>query len=123
MGFNDGFFVQPNTSGVSYAVYTALLTQTGTNAPVATILENTLGGVPVWSYDSVGFYKLTLVGAFTIGKTTAFITPYGNTVTFNVSANSDVNEIFINSATLTVGVYIDGNDLLVDTPIEIRVYP
>ena len=38
---------------IPYKVYTALLTQTGTNAPVATVLENTLGGTPVWSYDKV----------------------------------------------------------------------
>lgn len=30
-----------------YKVYTALLTQTGTDAPVATVLENTLGGTPI----------------------------------------------------------------------------
>ncbi len=33
--------------GASYDVYTALLTQTGTDAPVATVLENTLGAVTV----------------------------------------------------------------------------
>lgn len=45
--------------------YVALLTQTGTDAPVATVLENTLGGVPVWTRDSTGNYLGTLAGAFT----------------------------------------------------------
>jgi hypothetical protein len=45
-------------------VYKALLTQTGTDAPVATVLENTLSGTPVWSYDGVGLYYLTLSGEF-----------------------------------------------------------
>ena len=41
----------PSTSGAaSYLVYTALLTQSGTDAPVATVLENTLGGTVTWSY-------------------------------------------------------------------------
>jgi len=56
-----------------YKVYTALLTQIGTNAPVATILENTLSGTPVWSYNAVGDYQVTLVGQFIINKTTATI--------------------------------------------------
>src|SRR5690606_22638410 len=34
-------FVLANSSARPYKVYTALLTQTGTNAPVATVLENT----------------------------------------------------------------------------------
>ena len=52
-----------------YKVYTALLTQTGTDAPVAIVLENTLGGDVVWSYGEVGLYLGTLPGAFTLDKT------------------------------------------------------
>ena len=52
-----------------YKVYTALLTQSGTNAPVATVLENTLGGDIVWSYCTEGVYNGELLGAFTINKT------------------------------------------------------
>lgn len=48
--------------------YVALLTQDGTDAPVATILENTLSGVPEWSRGSEGNYKLTLDGEFVDGK-------------------------------------------------------
>ena len=54
--------------GRPYKVYTALLTQTGTNAPVATILENTVGNI-VWSYDSTGEYLGTLTGVFISDKT------------------------------------------------------
>ena len=52
-----------------YKVYTALLNQSGTNAPVATVLENTLGGDIVWSYYTEGVYNGELLGAFTINKT------------------------------------------------------
>lgn len=52
-----------------YKIYRALLTQAGTDAPVATVLENTLGGSVVWSRVNVGFYEGTLTGAFTSGKT------------------------------------------------------
>jgi len=50
-------------------VYVALLTQTGTDAPVATVLKNTLGGAVVWTYDDVGQYNGTLANAFTLNKT------------------------------------------------------
>lgn len=46
-------------------VYKALLAQTGTDAPVATVLENSLGGTLVWTRDNVGIYFATLAGAFT----------------------------------------------------------
>ena len=52
-----------------YKVYTALLTQSGTDAPVATVLENTLGGDIVWSYYTEGVCNGELLGAFTINKT------------------------------------------------------
>lgn len=39
-----------------YKVYTAWITQTGTNAPTATVLENTLGQTITWSYNGVGSF-------------------------------------------------------------------
>ena len=54
----------------AYLVYTALLTQSGTDAPVATVLQNTLGGTVVWSRNTTGDFSATLVGAFTTNKTT-----------------------------------------------------
>jgi hypothetical protein len=57
------------TYGYGVKVYEALLTQTGTNAPVATVLKNTLGGTPTWGYSSAGRYTLTLLNTFTVGKT------------------------------------------------------
>ena len=39
-----------------YKVYTALLTQTGTNAPVATVLQNTLEGTISFHYRGEGDY-------------------------------------------------------------------
>lgn len=48
-------------------VYRAVLTQSGTDAPTATVLENTLGGTVVWTRDNPGRYVATLVGAFPVG--------------------------------------------------------
>jgi hypothetical protein len=50
-------------------MYTALLSQSGTDAPVATVLMNTLGGTVVWARTGVGVYTATLAGAFTENKT------------------------------------------------------
>jgi len=57
-----------NVGGAGYLKYVALLTQSGTSAPTATVLENTLGGTVVWSYLSVGQYVGTLTGAFVENK-------------------------------------------------------
>ena len=54
---------------LGYKEYVALLTQSGTDAPVATVLYNDLGGAVVWTYSSVGEYIGILVGAFTANKT------------------------------------------------------
>lgn len=56
----DGTHV--DTDGVKR--YVALLTQAGTAAPVATVLENTLGGTVVWTRSGLGTYVATLAGAF-----------------------------------------------------------
>lgn len=102
--------------GSSYSVYTALLSQTGTDAPVATVLENTLSGAIVWSYSSVGNYIGTLAGAFTANKTFILL---GRGDSAAVTTNMT---IYRNSAD-EIGVELSEDDILNNTPIEIRVYP
>ena len=53
-----------------YKVYTALVLQTGTNAPTATVLENTTGATIAWTRNSTGRFIATASATlFTIGKT------------------------------------------------------
>ena len=52
-----------------YKVLSGLINQTGTSAPTLTILENTIGSTPVFSYIGVGLYNLTMSGAFILNKT------------------------------------------------------
>lgn len=54
--------------GGSYLKYVALLSQSDTDDPVATIFENTLGGEPTLSFDGTGTFSGTLAGVFTAGK-------------------------------------------------------
>lgn len=44
------------------------VSQTGTNAPTASYLQNTLGA-PTWARTSAGTFTLTIVGGFPAGKT------------------------------------------------------
>ena len=56
-----------------YKVYTALLSQTGTSNPiVVAVLENTLGGIPVWTRTAIGNYRCELAGVFIDLKTAVF---------------------------------------------------
>jgi hypothetical protein len=59
----DGYF-----SGIK-GVYRAIMTQTGTSAPVATILENSLGFTPTWVRDSAGQYYVDNTGKYVLNKT------------------------------------------------------
>lgn len=115
-------FVQTATSAVRpYLVYTALLTQSGTSAPTATVLENTLGGTVVWTRSSTGIYLGTLSGVFTNNKTSVSITN-GSSGAKIIGAYSDT------TSTITVGTVNSStsaseDDVLFKATIEIRVYP
>lgn len=101
-----------------YKVYTALLTQTGTNAPTATVLENTLGGTVVWTRTSTGTYAGTLSGAFLVNKSIAFVTGIGfNKFIGCQRLNDNVMQI-----TSVDTANSPADTTLISTTIEIRVY-
>lgn len=110
----------PSEDSRPYKVYTALLTQTGTNAPVATVLENTLGGDIVWTRDSAGYYIGTLTGEFLLNKT--FIS---NSF---VELNQFEDKVYMyreNDNVIALRSYLGGTQddgLINHFPIEIRVY-
>lgn len=105
------------TGSGSYKVYSAVLSQTGLSAPVATVLENTLGGTVTWSYVSPGTYYATVGGLFTLNKT--FILNGNQADAKTTYYITDVNEIqfftYVDLVTLS-------NDMLFTTAVEIRVY-
>lgn len=108
-----------------YIVYTALISQTGTAAPIVIVLQNELGGTITWTRSSVGVYLGTLAGVFTSDKTTIFTTV--NTTagsvypTALIAGRTNSNEIFLLS-NLTNSTGTPTDSLLAKTPIEIRVY-
>jgi len=104
----------------TYRVYTALLTQSGTASPTAIVLENTIGNI-TWSRVDTGDYNATLNGAFILNKTFTSITPVLNNDynTINISSNDSIDTI--NIQVFDRNTY-PVDDVLSNTPIEIRVY-
>lgn len=119
-----------------YKVYTAIINQTGTNAPVATVLENTLGGTVIWARTSPGLYTATLTGAFPANKTFIVFQPYlfqdsdnsglGSYPVFQRTSDNVLtySQSFITLNTSVPGVFTPTNyDGITAMSIEIRVYP
>ena len=107
-----------------YKVYTALLTQSETDAPVATVLENTLGGEVVWSREGVGVYLATLTGAFPTNNRQVFI---GTVKTWDGTNGGFVEgDEYVGDNNSIQFQGFDRNAVQVDTftnlAIEIRVY-
>tara|TARA_R110001599_G_scaffold215363_1_gene413611 strand:- start:33 stop:512 length:480 start_codon:yes stop_codon:yes gene_type:complete len=111
-----------NSYSLGYTVYSALITQAGAAAPVATVLQNTTGQTIAWTRPAgVGRYVATISNnAYTANKTAVIITSGGN------------NDRFLKpvvSSTSTVDIYnIDTGDSAVSdgisatTTVEIRIY-
>jgi hypothetical protein len=115
---------------VGYKEYVALLTQEGTNAPVATVLSNTLGS-GTWSREVAGVYLITFPSSvFVLGNTfpdstvstfgqlaevMTYITQARDTQT-TYSLNSSIANILEDATTPTDGI-------LVNYAFSIRVYP
>lgn len=105
-------------------VYVALLTQDGTDAPVAIVLKNTLGGVPVWTRGGVGSYKATLANTFTLNKTFSVFTIGGSVSSvdsFKIFDN--LNDDFVDVQIFTDGVLTDIETEDSPCKIKIEVYP
>lgn len=102
-----------------YKYYIATLSQSGTNAPVAVVHENTIGAI-VWSYIGVGTYRATLAGAFPVTNDVwRVISGVGNGGSAKLYSLDQDRMTIITYDNAGAGA----NDLLDLTSIEIRVYP
>jgi len=109
-----------------YKVYSALLTQSGTDAPVATVLENTLGCDIIYSYSSTGIYlinssedifdnsKFIVIQGAGNSSSLVSIWVYSNSLTELVLECYDLGNVNIPFETK--------NNILINQFIEIRVY-
>ncbi len=100
-----------------YTLYSALLSQTGTVTPTATILFNDLGATPTFAVDPSGIPTFSInIGSnlFTTDKTWfALSWPLSATELYG-------KVVYTSSSSLTVTSYTTG--VLSKTPFEIRVY-
>jgi hypothetical protein len=87
-------------------------------APVATVLENTIGNV--WfTYNYVGFYQCHTDESFPYNKTLILSTPVNTNDSNIIFVDNQVSSIQISNSTLN-GTWV--NNVLSNTSIEIRVY-
>lgn len=106
--------------------YKAILNQTGTNAPVVTILENSLGPV-VWTRGAPGLYVGTLAGKLPAASTTALIGDgqggeLATLTAIELAQNSD-DYVSVTTKDFTAEYGLkDADNLLVRTTLEISVY-
>lgn len=104
-------------AAIGYRVYSASVTQVGTNAPTASILQNTLNCNITWTYISVGVYKGVSNGAFPVGRTLIYLGSNrgAGTTTIITTTTQTVNDFLIECN--------DGDGIIEDLPIRIEVYP
>jgi hypothetical protein len=124
------------SSGATYKVYSALITQTGNQPPIATTFENTLGFLPTWVRDGTGIYSSNnpeWITPVLDRKVLAFISPVAFQQTYDViriSATTGSTNIIIVTGRYnsTTGNFTYKDTLLRDddnyqsTSIEIRIY-
>ena len=103
-----------NAVQLGYTSLVQLLTQTGTNAPVATEVYNNTGETFTWSYVSTGVYRITSTGTpFAVNKTVVFI----NTG----STNSNMFEPRWSRISDTV-IEIVSSNLWTNGSFEVKIY-
>ena len=109
-------------TAVGYKSYTALLTQSGTDAPVATVLKNDTAPVLTWARTAQGVYTLTASEAlFTVNKTIVFIN-YGNPASDGLPPKwTRTSDTIITISTQDETAVAD-DGILVDASFEIRIY-
>jgi hypothetical protein len=114
----------------NYKVYTALINQEGTNDPIVTVLENTLGVTIIWTRLIQGVYQGILSSPImTIGKT--FFSTNGSSIGATLACvnygtlqgDIQIDRVQINHTSISSGsIPLAKVDNLINLPIEIRVY-
>jgi len=105
------------SASLGYKVYTALLTQAGTDAPVAETLNNTLGFIPSYTYSEVGQYVINGTN-FPANKTVVILSGIVNpgTITKTILSTTQILLFTYDDSGASVDL------LLEDSFIEIRIY-
>ena len=100
-------------------VYSALLTQASTAAPVATVLRSDLDGTVVWARSSAGVYTGTLVGAF-LAATSVQVTLTVEGVAYVARTSADV--LTLTTCAIDAEGAAPADDLLTGAFVEVKIY-
>ena len=104
--------------GLEYTKLVCLISQSGTDAPTLTILENTTGATFSAVRQTQGVYQITtLSSVFTDNKTLIIANNFAYPYTIDISRTGATN--------LTIGTYDDvstSDDVLSNSSLEVRIY-
>lgn len=116
----------------TYKKYVAFITQSGTTAPVAKVMENTLGVDVTYQYNSIGDYSMIFSEPILSYDFTE------DTCNFGLFVSASNNQNFTNKKTILPAIYTNSTTLklissdaagnqsdfaLKTVLIELRVYP
>lgn len=97
-----------------YKKYVAQITQSSTDAPVAIVLENTLGFTPLWEYNDVGIYGFNFEDYdFNPDKCISYLSP--------THAGKVIWIDYLSTYDITLQSQ-DGDGYITQTTLEIRYY-
>lgn len=113
--------VETSSGGSSYSVYTALLSQSGTDAPVATVLQNTLGGTLTWSRLSEGVYRADLTAYADDAE--KILVLHGSVSSGAIAMLAYIEYPYVIVETQVRADGSGSDEQLYNSSIEIRVYP
>lgn len=109
-------------SQVGYSTYVARVTQSGTNAPVATVISNNTGLTFTWARTGTGQYTVSPSSSFVVNKT--WIQMTGGDLSLGTTSVS-IKDISTTTATAININLINGlvADEITAAFVEIRIYP
>ena len=105
------------TAGLGYKAYAAIISQSGTNAPTATVLKNNTGHTYTWARTGSGTYTITASGnAFTNNKTIVFMN-------LGEYAGGGVpRSVWARTSNTVVTITTGGDGRITNGSFEIRIY-
>lgn len=117
--------ITPQNLNGGFKIYRAIVNQSGTNPPTATVLINTLSGIPTWDRSTVGAYSFELPGEFLAAKT--FIRPLSLYKGNYPSAFVSKRFVRSSNSSLDLTTFLSdfttpSDNILVNEPIEVCVY-
>lgn len=113
-GTDSGFVPVSKSDILGYTRYVALLTQSSTTAPTATVLENSTGATFTYSYENAGEYVIT-----------CNLPLFESGVFFQTIILQDTTLICLQALdeyTAVISIFPVSNDKLSATPFEIIFY-